>query len=233
MKKAKKLTKVNAYNDLTIWQVIISYFPYAMRIRLLALSKTMRDMIQRITDLPLLTSATITDAQRVMKSRRRSNWDNNHSGQYHFDRFLPSPHMDLVIARYEFEGNMVYFDTLKNVVNEPPKDIAFSVEDVLNFAACRGKLDVQYITFKERNERHRFITTYLNFSNTQKHPRWHLLKNQSEESLLRLIESLHKYKKENFREKAQQMIHEVELAIQDKKNKEMDMLGKQLGKLKL
>lgn len=229
MKKAKKSTKSTKSND-EIWAVIIAFLPYAMRIRLLALSKTIREIIQQVTPLPLLTSATINDAQRSMRNRRRR------TGQYHFEGFAPSPDMDSVIAHYKFESNMIFFDTLENVNNKPPKYIEFSIEDVISFAASTGKLNVQYNAFKTRDERHRFITTYLHFSNTKMHPRWHLLKNQSEESLLRLIESLGKYKNEEFKEKAQKMIMEVQLAIEDKQNNleknEIDKLGDKLGKLK-
>ncbi len=236
MKSAKKLAKTNPDNDLA-WSLIISFFSYAMRIRLSSLSKKIRDMIQKETNSPLLTSASIKDAQRVMRNQRGASWANSNSGQYHFEGFALSPNMDSVIARYKFESNMLYLDTLQNVNNKPPIDIEFSVEDVQSFAASRGKLNIQYITFKKRDERQLFITTYLHFSNTQKHPRWHLLKTQSEESLLRLIKSLRRYKDEKFREKAEQMIGEVQLAIQDKKNNlqdnEQDMLGKELNKLKI
>jgi len=190
--------------------MIFSFLPYSLQIKLRGIAPYWKESIENFSRLPLLnakvmhkalsyTSSKATDPIAIGLPQLRQNY-----AEFH----LCPQSVDSLIMR--FFSKVVYETTSGQWQSKELEfPIKIPVSKVFLFAFHKAGLDQQYLSLQTREQRHAFITHYMDFPDTAKHPRHHFLKNQSKDSLVRLKESLSRYQDPRY----QALILEVERAI--------------------
>ena len=194
---------------------IFSSLPYATKVGFRQVCTLWKKILENTSLYPLLNKNTIFNAQQYLRA-------NDHNPQLTRYKKLISHYASLHPSDNSSHSLIIRFkckwveETEKGWQDaEPVTEALIPVNDVLLFASKFGKHDVQYMSFSNREQRHQFISTYLNLPNTAKHPRSIFLDQQSYQSLMRLKESLTRYTEVAYTS----LIPEIESVIEKKKLK--------------
>jgi len=195
-----------------VYKIIARFLPYADKVQLRGVSQGFKTMVEQISTLPLLNTATVYNAKTYIR-------ENDHHPervgidkiQFNTVSFHPSKDsLDSLIMRFTSK----WYDDTENGWGpcEPPTDELFAVSKVFSLAARKGNHQYEYQSLDTRDLRHNFICIYLNLPNTTTHLRWKNLCGQTIESLERLKQSLNNYTAVQFKA----LLTEVDEAIQEK-----------------
>ncbi|MGE3320489.1 MAG: hypothetical protein AB7I18_14460 [Candidatus Berkiella sp.] len=211
-----------------LWKVIIRNFPYATQILFRGISKTFIDIFSQASSLPALTTQDLIDAGVYFQEYDKRIKEKVRAG--HVFSISRSPDsQDAVIARL--------VSTMAHIENGQWVDDSMflyrvSVKKVKDKAALLRFMKVsslQYADIAKHHQRSHFITTYLALPNSPNHPRSRHLKNQSTQSLERLVLSL----KRRHDTASQAMLDEVKTLLATKQQESESSLSKQMKRLKI
>lgn len=190
--------------------MIFCRIPYGLQLKLRRVARYWKESIENFSRLPLLnakvmhkalsyTSSKATDPMAIGLPQLRQNY-----AEFHL---CPQSDDSLIMRFFSKAQHETASGQWQSKEMELP--IKIPVSKVFLFAFHKAGLDQQYLSLQTREQRHAFITHYMDFPDTAKHPRHHFLKNQSKDSLVRLKESLSRYQDPRY----QALILEVERAI--------------------
>ncbi|MBN9287935.1 MAG: hypothetical protein BGO43_00305 [Gammaproteobacteria bacterium 39-13] len=196
------LDGVNDNNPLHIKELlklILLQLPYAEKVRLRQVRKSWKEILEQISPVPLLNTASVKNAAEYM---RINDSHPEHTGieklVTNYATLHPSEDsLDSLIIK--FKCKWVNETDLGWQDDEPPTQDLISANTILSFATKLGKLDIEYDSLEHRDQRHLFITTYLALPHTTTHPRWQFLNKQSVASLTRLCQSLKRYTDDHYK----------------------------------
>jgi len=192
-------------------QIIFLNFSYALQLKLRTVAKYWKETIEYMATLPLLNTVLVKRALSYTATKTTEPCEiglPQLAQNYAYLSLCPDS-KDSLIMRFMSKAS---YETASgewcSKEIEPP--IQIPVAKVYLFALLKVGFDQQYLSLETREQRHAFITDYMQYPNTAKYPRSLFLKNQSHASLLRLKESLARYQDPRY----QELSLEVDQAIE-------------------
>ncbi|MGE3317983.1 MAG: hypothetical protein AB7I18_01695 [Candidatus Berkiella sp.] len=181
--------------------MIFSYFPYGLQLKLRSIAIYWKQGIEIAARHPLLNTEVLKKALSYTSTKTTNPREIGlpQLEQNYASLSLCPVSLDSLIMRFKSKAA---YETASGQWEckeiEPP--IKISVLKIFSYAFQKAGLDQQYISLQTREQRHAFISNYMQFPNTQGYPRFQFLKNQSKESLERLKASLARYQDPCYQE---------------------------------